>query len=305
MRRILLPILLIIVLSVPYTYSQSSGQNLFPMSVGNVYVYSVNSHSGGGYDTTYLRRGTIDRDSLIDGRKYYFINSIKFNGWYRVDTATGSLYKYDSVGSCSHYINEILIDSLSSSPGGLNYSCIPGQSAIVICSFENRELFGQNIFHKKFSYSYNVGPATFTYNSYYASGYGLSTYVTYYSNFISGTVTHTLKGCVINGVVYGDTTVTSILQIGNTVPSSFSLHQNYPNPFNPSTKIKFGIPKGALVKLKIYDILGREVAVLVNEKLTAGIYEYDWNASALPSGVYFYRLEAGEFTESKRMVLVK
>ena len=138
------------------------------MSVGNVYVYSVNSHSGGGYDTTYLRRGTIDRDSLIDGRKYYFINSIKFNGWYRVDTATGSLYKYDSVGSCSHYINEILIDSLSSSPGGLNYSCIPGQSAIVICSFENRELFGQNIFHKKFSYSYNVGPATFTYNSYYA-----------------------------------------------------------------------------------------------------------------------------------------
>ena len=88
-------------------------------------------------------------------------------------------------------------------------------------------------------------------------------------------------------------------------PVSFSLHQNYPNPFNPSTKIKFDIPKGALVKLKIYDILGREVAVLVNQKLNAGVYEYEWNGVGLPSGVYFYRLQAGDFIETKRMVLVK
>ncbi len=87
--------------------------------------------------------------------------------------------------------------------------------------------------------------------------------------------------------------------------TSFHLSQNYPNPFNPSTKIKFDIPKGSLVKLKIYDMLGREVAELVNDKLNPGTYEYEWNGVNLPSGVYFYKLESENFIETKRMVLVK
>ena len=96
-----------------------------------------------------------------------------------------------------------------------------------------------------------------------------------------------------------------ISNITHEIPKSHYLHQNYPNPFNPSTKIKFDIPKGSLVKLKVYDILGREVAELVNEKLNAGVYEYEWNGVNLSSGVYFYRLETGEFVETKRMVLAK
>jgi photosystem II stability/assembly factor-like uncharacterized protein len=100
--------------------------------------------------------------------------------------------------------------------------------------------------------------------------------------------------------------ISSINIIGSEIlPSSFSLHQNYPNPFNPSTRIKFEIPKGAPVKLRVYDMLGREVAELVNEKLNAGVYEYEWNGVGLPSGVYFYKLEAENFVETKRMVLVK
>ncbi|HAX49033.1 MAG TPA: YCF48-related protein [Ignavibacteria bacterium] len=90
----------------------------------------------------------------------------------------------------------------------------------------------------------------------------------------------------------------------------YSLAQNYPNPFNPSTKIKFEIPVNVettrrVVSLSIFDILGREVRTLVNENLKHGIYEADFNAADLPSGVYFYKLNAGEFTETKKMILLK
>lgn len=105
-------------------------------------------------------------------------------------------------------------------------------------------------------------------------------------------------------LVYGDINP-FIQQISSLAPENYHLSQNYPNPFNPSTKIKFDIPKGSLVKLKIYDMLGREVATLVNEKLNPGSYEYEWNGMNLPSGVYFYKLESENFIETKRMVLVK
>jgi len=96
-----------------------------------------------------------------------------------------------------------------------------------------------------------------------------------------------------------------IKKISNNIPSSFSLEQNYPNPFNPSTKIRFAIPKNELVTLKIFDLLGREAAILVNEKLQPGTYETTFDASMLPSGVYFYSLKTNTFTDTKKMILIK
>jgi hypothetical protein len=98
--------------------------------------------------------------------------------------------------------------------------------------------------------------------------------------------------------------------ISESVPQSYALHQNYPNPFNPSTKIKFSIPpsKGAggmIVRLTIYDLLGREVTTLVNQQLKPGTYEVLWDASAYSSGVYFYKLTTGDFSDSKKMILIK
>jgi type IX secretion system substrate protein len=89
------------------------------------------------------------------------------------------------------------------------------------------------------------------------------------------------------------------------IPDKFSLSQNYPNPFNPLTKIKYALPRDVKVVLKIYDILGREVKTLVNEFKKAGYYEIDFTGINLATGVYFYRLEAAEFAQSKKMVLVK
>ena len=97
-----------------------------------------------------------------------------------------------------------------------------------------------------------------------------------------------------------------ITPISSEVPETFRLHQNYPNPFNPSTKIRFDVPGNKeFVKLIIYDISGREVAKLVNQELAPGVYEYEFNGEGLSSGIYFYTLNAGEFAETKKMVLVK
>ncbi len=96
-----------------------------------------------------------------------------------------------------------------------------------------------------------------------------------------------------------------IQTISTEVPKVFSLSQNYPNPFNPVTRIQFAVPKNEMVSIKVYDLLGKEVAVLVNEQKSAGTYEVDFNASLLSSGVYFYRMQSGYFSDIKRMVVIK
>jgi hypothetical protein len=88
-------------------------------------------------------------------------------------------------------------------------------------------------------------------------------------------------------------------------PGEFALAQNYPNPFNPATTLMFRISEAGSVSLKIYDLLGREVAVLVNEQRPPGTYSVRWDASRLPSGIYFYRLQAGNRVATKKMVLLK
>lgn len=101
--------------------------------------------------------------------------------------------------------------------------------------------------------------------------------------------------------------ITGLIQTGEFIPVNFELYQNYPNPFNPVTNIKFSISGDSVTQtfLSVYDILGNEIAVLVNQKLKRGIYETDWDASNYPSGVYLYKLQAGDFTETKKMVIIK
>ena len=91
----------------------------------------------------------------------------------------------------------------------------------------------------------------------------------------------------------------------SVVPISFSLYQNYPNPFNPSTTISFSLPSKSYVSLKVFDALGREVSNLVTEELVPGTYARQWNTALLPSGIYLYRLQAGEFVETKKMTLLR
>ncbi len=102
-----------------------------------------------------------------------------------------------------------------------------------------------------------------------------------------------------NSILVGNQNISSI------VPGVFNLHQNYPNPFNPVTRIKFEVPSTELVKIVVYDILGKEVKTLVNSRMNSGVYEYEFDGSMLSSGVYFYKMTAGNYTSIKKMALIK
>jgi hypothetical protein len=134
------------------------------------------------------------------------------------------------------------------------------------------------------------------------------------ANMTWGYYTDNSTGCTMTGGTAQANRPNICLTIATTVgagqnstviPGTYKLSQNYPNPFNPVTRINFDIPKQGLVNLRIYDVLGREVMTLVNEVKTAGSYNVDFNASELSSGVYFYKLESNDFSDIKKMMLVK
>ncbi|MBK7230438.1 MAG: T9SS type A sorting domain-containing protein [Ignavibacteriales bacterium] len=95
------------------------------------------------------------------------------------------------------------------------------------------------------------------------------------------------------------------VEVEISTPLTFSLEQNYPNPFNPTTTIGYSIPSNNFVTIKLYDVLGNEVITLVNEQKQAGKYEMLYNASNLASGVYYYQINAGDFTQTRKLMLMK
>lgn len=315
MRTFYLHLLLTAALVFPdMLYSMdTTSWHYFPLKTGNQYVYLRN-------DNNAKYKASVIKDSVFNSHKYYYCSNFPYpgSGWFRIDSVTGSFMQYSSVNPCPQYLNERLIDSLAArNIGFASNSCNAGillndTNEVLIFGVERKsKCFGMPGYHTMFleRYTYDIGLSTFTYCFY--QPYGCYTY--------------NLTGAVINSVVYGDTSGASalvgIVSIDNTVPTEYSLSQNYPNPFNPQTKIKFSIPlsrgvtdmgngrpaadRGVFVSLIIYDLLGREIATLVNEELRLGTYEADWDASKFSSGVYFYKLITNEFSETKKMVLMK
>ncbi|RPI13137.1 MAG: T9SS C-terminal target domain-containing protein [Ignavibacteriae bacterium] len=278
-----------------------------PLQIGNVWVYDHYILPSFHERIKYKVIG----DTVVLGHKFYktssplpFMHILGYNlnhVWLRVDSVNGNILSFKPSSGCNYRPDEIVIDSLASKLNNTFYHCPFFMTRI--CSDTNMfTLFGQSFKRKLFRYETGYQtPAGYLYNI------GLM-------GSASGSIGETgynLFGCVINGVVYGDTsTVVGLRKTTSEVPVNFSLNQNYPNPFNPSTKIKFEIPSNVKremsnVKIVIYDVIGKEITTLVNEQLSPGTYEVEWNASNNPSGVYFYKLHADGFTDTKRMVLVK
>jgi hypothetical protein len=139
----------------------------------------------------------------------------------------------------------------------------------------------------------------------YAVGYGPDSLATKPAEF---TVTvHSGEYPFWTGKFLFAGTITGVIEmdVENGLPAAFALEQNYPNPFNPSTTIKYELPKSSMVRLIVYDMLGREVSVLVNERKDAGIHDVHFDGSGLSTGVYLYRMQAEDVTQSRRLILLK
>ena len=289
----------------------------FPLAVGNIYIYLCISLP---FPTTsYKIKSSITKDTLIYGIRYYYAFNFPLfmgNQLIRYDSITECLIARSSNSGCFPYTSDTIIDSLAAKLNNESWSCTFSFYNYRKCvDTSNVTLF--DIYYTKKKGFYHdgnwLGGAT------YARNFGLINCQA--TEFGDGSL-YTLVGCVLNGVVYGDTSLTGISNYNSTIPDKYSLSQNYPNPFNPTTKIKFEIPsdvkrqtsnelfplrKGGsgVVSLKVFDITGREITTLVNERLQPGTYEVTFDASTLPSGIYFYQLKVGDFVETKKLILLK
>ena len=288
----------------------STTAKYLPLQVGNTWVYSSYYASPVGYGSGY-ERYKLTGTQFINGKMYYVINytHLQISGNFtcssklflgnlpiRIDTVSLNIYRSISCNS----FDEALVDSLSSRFGDTANTCFSYHGPKTALN-DTADFFIFDSFRKakKFSTAEFEGGNDQT----YVSGIGM---VRYYFSQLQESCSQLLKGCIINGAVYGDTSMlTGINSISSEVPDQFSLMQNYPNPFNPTTQFGFRIADFGLVRLTVFDALGGEVTSLVNQQLNPGTYEVSWDASVYPSGVYYYRLESGTFTQTRKMVLIK
>ena len=295
------------------TYAwDSTAAKYMPLQVGNVWVYTSSVVSSLGSGTSYDSY-KITGIRMINGKLYFDVSQVHIqlsgnnncgsrlfsdNTHLRIDSVTMNLVR---TGVCNG-TSEGVVDSLGSKFGDSSLTCFNINSSKTSLNDSSEYfIFSSYYRSKKFATVDQNGGNDQT----YLYGIGLAKYYASIANF---TCNQILKGCVINGIVYGDTSmIIGINQISTGIPERFELSQNYPNPFNPTTKIKFAISgtSAAQTFLSVYDILGHEVAILVNQQLQPGTYEADWDASAYPSGVYYYKLEGDNFIETKKMVLIK
>lgn len=284
------------------SYSQDTiSHRYFPLKVGNEWTYYSYTELP---PSSFKFKVKITKDTLIEGKKYYFIiapNLMIYNGWVRYDSSSTCLIKRSDGNGCGVFPNDKIIDSLGSAVGRqvncfINpYSlrrCILISYPVGILGFTNKH---RKVFlHDGLIYA----------NASYMSDVGLTSYCSGEpppcQNFAN------LTGCVLNGVVYGDTNLTDISNSSEFIYNSYILNQNYPNPFNPVTTISFYLPVNSEISLNIIDLNGREVMKPIeNKKLNQGNHSLNINMSNFPSGVYYYKIKSGSFMQSKKMVLVK
>jgi hypothetical protein len=283
-------------------YSQKREYN--PLHVGNIWEY----HHVGNKSLLTTR---VVKDSIINGKKYFKKISYQNNppttnsvSWERNDTASGVSFMLDfeDVNKNGDYLEELPLDSLENPfwsryvtykysfqhPNHFSFS--PGPKTILVkyrnwVKIESDTVLRQLIW---FEGSF--------WEEYIIEKFGV------YLIIIEAPI-YVCKGAIINGKKYG--TLVSVDDNDTPLPYELKLENNYPNPFNPSTVIKYQIPADGYTTLAVYDALGREVAVLVNEKKTRGYYNVTFNGKSLSSGVYYYLLTSGSKRINKSMILLK
>ena len=279
----------------------------YPLSIGNKWAYEVYAGENGLLEFVGYSVDSVVGDTILQNGLKYFILSNKYlyqdpvTSYLRIDTTDAVVYNFD-VGLETDFLHEDLNADLGDTVCYENYIG-------TFCKYIYQKIpfnkWGLSSWRKDFE---PFGTAMLCSRS-LVKGIGL--YETACGDFSNFSIEYKLAACIVDGVIYGDTSlVVSVEGEEQPVTTSFNLEQNYPNPFNTTTKIKFSISQEARgerqeVTLIVYDVLGNEIATLVNNELPEGEYEIEFDAPGLPNGIYFYQLKAGDFIQTKKMVLLK
>jgi hypothetical protein len=267
-------------------------EEYYPLKKGNWWKYD-NQHYPGIYE--YIKR-TVLGDTLINGKQMKVIEEVIAGGpfpgvdKYFLYFQDNILYCYDTYSDTSNVylrFTQKLNDTLKID----SYSYIVTKEK----SFTSHYFTGENTYSIKIA-RIQAAMADFT----FIKGLGCI-----HESYEGATGGAGLIGAYVNGVYYGDTTALGINENGGVQKECYMLGQNYPNPFNPLTTINYQTPKSGNVTIKVYDILGNELKTLVNEYKSAGVYSTIFDGSNFSSGVYFYVIKAGNFIQTKKMMLMK
>ncbi|MFZ1518099.1 MAG: T9SS type A sorting domain-containing protein [Ignavibacteriaceae bacterium] len=282
--------------------------NHYPLSIGNKWVYLEKTVLNPNIWYEVITKEVIGDSLAVNGKLYFHLVEDDYHYLDRIDSVDGKIYRYYQHPNLPE--SEYLIANLSSEVGDTIISFDPtnpgSYSYIILSQIDTVNKWGLSSIKKTFQ-QITFEPPHLTSNA-YTEGIGIETFLTVWPLYGSS-IEQILKGCLIDGIVYGDTTLTDIDVEENLVITNFKLAQNYPNPFNPSTKISWQTPVGGWQTLKVYDVLGNEIATLVDEFRNAGAYEIEFNPALSiknpASGIYFYCLQAGDYAETKKMIYLK
>jgi Secretion system C-terminal sorting domain len=278
-------------------YGDTSVKNLhfYPLKNGNYWVYE-NEYSN-VFIQKYFFSIEVTGDTLLSNKSYKILKyqSVNNNNYYyeRIDSSSGFVYRYEP--GCDS-TNERKLYLLAPNTIDIEEKCSP----FTVTNFlrDTSNIFGTN--RRKIKYEGQMYMDRYDQVS-FIENIGM---LERHYNLSDGSTGDRLQGAVINGVVYGDTTITAIKE-NSVKPNIFALSQNYPNPFNPQTEISYNLAQNSFVKLTIFDVNGREVKTLLSKRQSAGQHTVLFKADNLASGIYYYRIKAGSFIETKKMVLLR
>ena len=288
-----------ILLFVMFFISTIYSQDIIPLDIGNKWSYEYyhyRASSSGSSSENYLMEKEVVGDTLLSDIPYSKIRVKK------IEEGVSSFIRYEYWNSDSLIFRHIGMDRLSNISKIFDLTL--SKDSIGIDYFVGSEetiVMGENVLVQRFRYT-EGGMANIDTEVETARNLGV-THIYEDGSVDTGGSTWwydiTLFEALING-----RTITSI-EKKNNIHTDFILKQNYPNPFNPSTTIGYSLHQSGFVKLKVYDVLGREVASLVNKEQSVGNYEAEFNASNLTSGIYFYKLQSGNFMKTKKLILLR
>ena len=286
---------LLFIVVIVFTYVSAVSQNVdssksfFPLKIGNTWITS--------YPSALPPQPAFYKHQVIDSVR------INDNLYYEVDLHGRHLFREDSLGHFYEYkdnVEHIIMDFTMSAGDSiqiLNY--LPGYSGYIYCLERKKVNTFIGAQDEQISFLMDWDSQIIDEEGAIVLQKGVGIFI---CNYFFDTQEY-LRGVILDGVIYGDTTFVSV-KSNHDNPSNFNLRQNYPNPFNPATTIEYTIPYNSNVTLKIYNTQGQEIETLVNQFQSAGNHSIKWKPLNITSGIYIYQLQFSRFLIAKKMLLL-